>query len=201
MKLDTREYESKMQKTVANYQDNLSTIRAGRANPDVLKKIAVDYYGSPTPISSIAEIKVADARTIVITAWDKSIMKGIEKAILTSDLGINPQNDGSCIRLSFPPTTEERRRELSKQISKMGEDAKVAIRNIRRDGVAISLKLVKDAGRYSLWMPRSSRAGTMGSGSICSRIGRASLWYNLRHECENVCTDLCCCVAFRNGLR
>ena len=133
MKLDTREYEVKMQKTVANYQDNLSTIRAGRANPDVLKKISVDYYGSPTPISSIAEIKVADARTIVITAWDKSAMKGIEKAILTSDLGINPQNDGSCIRLSFPPTTEERRRELSKQIAKMGEDAKVAIRNIRRD--------------------------------------------------------------------
>ena len=133
MKLDTRDYESKMQKTVANYKENLSTIRAGRANPDVLKKIAVDYYGSPTPISSIAEIKVADARTIVITAWDKSIMKGIEKAILTSDLGINPQNDGSCIRLSFPPTTEERRRELSKQIAKMGEDAKVAIRNIRRD--------------------------------------------------------------------
>ena len=133
MKLDTREYESKMQKTVANYKENLSTIRAGRANPDVLKRINVDYYGSPTPIASIAEIKVADARTIVITAWDKSAMKGIEKAILTSDLGINPQNDGSCIRLSFPPTTEERRRELSKQIAKMGEDAKVAIRNIRRD--------------------------------------------------------------------
>lgn len=133
MKLDTRDYEVKMQKTIANYSDNLSTIRAGRANPDVLKKINVDYYGSPTPISSIAEIKVADARTIVITAWDKSAMKGIEKAILTSDLGINPQNDGSCIRLSFPPTTEERRRELSKQISKMGEDAKVAVRNIRRD--------------------------------------------------------------------
>ena len=122
-----------MKKTISNYTENLSTIRAGRANPDVLKKISVDYYGSPTPISSIAEIKVADARTIVITAWDKSIMKGIEKAILTSDLGINPQNDGSCIRLSFPPTTEERRRELSKQIAKMGEDAKVAIRNIRRD--------------------------------------------------------------------
>jgi len=133
MKLDTKEYEVKMQKTVANYQENLSTIRAGRANPDVLKKITVDYYGSPTAISAIAEIKVADARTIVITAWDKSAMKGIEKAILTSDLGINPQNDGSCIRLSFPPTTEERRRELSKQISKMGEDAKVAVRNIRRD--------------------------------------------------------------------
>ena len=133
MKLDTRDYEAKMKKTIANYSENLSTIRAGRANPDVLKKINAEYYGSPTPISTIAEIKVADARTIVITAWDKSAMKGIEKAILTSDLGINPQNDGSCIRLSFPPTTEERRRELSKQISKMGEEAKVAIRNIRRD--------------------------------------------------------------------
>ena len=133
MKLDVKDYENRMKKTIASYSENLSTIRAGRANPYVLKKISVDYYGSPTPISSIAEIKATDARTLVITAWDKSIMKGIEKAILTSDLGINPQNDGSCIRLSFPPTTEERRRELSKQISKHGEDAKVAIRNIRRD--------------------------------------------------------------------
>ena len=133
MKLDTKEYESKMQKTIATYKENLSTIRAGKANPDVLKKIEVDYYGSPTAISSIAEIKVTDARTIVITAWDKSAMKGIEKAILTSDLGIHPQNDGACIRLTFPPMTEERRKELSKQVSKMGEDAKVAIRNIRRD--------------------------------------------------------------------
>ena len=133
MKLDTKEYEVKMQKTISSYTENLSTIRAGRANPDVLKKINVDYYGSPTAISAIAEIKVADARTIVITAWDKSAMKGIEKAILTSDLGIHPQNDGSCIRLSFPPTTEERRKELSKQIAKLGEDAKVAVRNIRRD--------------------------------------------------------------------
>ncbi len=133
MKLDTKEYEAKMTKTIASYKDNLSTIRAGRANPDVLKKIEVDYYGSPTSISSIAEIKVTDARTIVITAWDKSAMKGIEKGILTSDLGIHPQNDGTCIRLTFPPMTEERRKELSKQVSKMGEDAKVAIRNIRRD--------------------------------------------------------------------
>ena len=133
MKLDTKIYEEKMKKTISSLSENLSTIRAGRANPDVLKKVSVDYYGSPTPISSIAEIKVTDARTLTITAWDKSIMKGIEKAILTSDIGINPQNDGSCIRLSFPPTTEERRRELSKQIAKMGEDAKVAIRNIRRD--------------------------------------------------------------------
>ena len=133
MKLDTRDYESKMTKSVASYKENLSTIRAGRANPDVLKKIEVDYYGSPTAISSIAEIKVTDARTIVITAWDKSAMKGIEKAILTSDLGIHPQNDGACIRLTFPPMTEERRKELSKQVAKMGEDAKVAVRNIRRD--------------------------------------------------------------------
>ena len=133
MKLDTKVYEEKMKKTISSYQETLSTIRAGRANPDVLKKITVDYYGSPTAISSIAEIKVTDARTLTITAWDKSVMKGIEKAILTSDLGINPQNDGSCIRLSFPPMTEERRKDLSKQISKMGEDAKVAIRNIRRD--------------------------------------------------------------------
>ena len=122
-----------MKKSISSYSENLSTIRAGRANPDVLKKISVDYYGSPTPISSIAEIKVTDARTIVITAWDKTAIKGIEKGILTSDLGINPQSDGTSIRLVFPPTTEERRKELSKQISKLGEDAKVAIRNIRRD--------------------------------------------------------------------
>ena len=133
MKLDTKDYEVKMNKSLASYKENLSTIRVGRATPDVLKKVEVDYYGSPTPIASIAEIKVTDARTLTITAWDKSAMKGIEKAILTSDIGINPQNDGSCIRLTFPPMTEERRKELSKQISKMGEDAKVAIRNIRRD--------------------------------------------------------------------
>ena len=133
MKFETREFEDKMKKSIYAYTENLSGIRAGRANPDVLKKINVDYYGSPTAISAIAEIKVTDARTITITAWDKSAMKNIEKAILTSDLGINPQNDGSCIRLSFPPTTEERRRELSKQVAKLGEDAKVAVRNIRRD--------------------------------------------------------------------
>ncbi len=133
MKFETKEYESKMQKSIASYQENLSTIRAGRANPDVLKKITVDYYGSPTAISAIAEVKVTDARTLTITAWDKSAMKGIEKAILTSDLGIHPQNDGSCIRLAFPPMTEERRKELSKQIAKLGEEAKVAGRNIRRD--------------------------------------------------------------------
>ncbi len=133
MKLDTKDFEAKMKKSVAAYTENLSTIRAGRATPDVLKKINVDYYGSPTSITSIAEVKIEDARTLVINSWDKSALRGIEKAILTSDLGINPQNDGQVIRLSFPPMTEERRRDLSKQISKMGEDAKVAVRNIRRD--------------------------------------------------------------------
>ncbi len=145
MKLDTKEYEVKMQKTIASYKENLSTIRAGRATPDVLKKIEVDYYGAPTAISAIAEIKVTDARTLTITAWDKSAMKGIEKAILTSDLGIHPQNDGTCIRLSFPPMTEERRKELSKQIAKMGEEAKVAIRNIRRDANDKVKALKKDS--------------------------------------------------------
>ena len=133
MKLDTKDFEAKMKKSVAAYSENLSTIRAGRATPDVLKKINMDYYGTPTPINTIAEIKVEDARTLVINSWDKSALKGIEKAILTSDLGVHPQNDGQCLRLCFPPMTEERRRDLSKQISKMGEDAKVAVRNIRRD--------------------------------------------------------------------
>ena len=144
MKLDTKIYEEKMKKTISSYSENLSTIRAGRANPDVLKKIAVDYYGSPTPISSIAEVKVTDARTLTITAWDKSIMKGIEKAILISDLGINPQNDGSCIRLTFPPMTEERRKDLSKQISKMGEEAKVSARMIRKNANDEIKQLKKD---------------------------------------------------------
>lgn len=145
MKLDVKIYEEKMKKSVDSYADALSTIRAGRANPDVLKKITVEYYGAPTAISSIAEIKVTDARTIVITAWDKSALKGIEKGILTSDLGINPQNDGSCIRLAFPPMTEERRRDLTKQVSKMGEEAKIAVRNIRRDANDKAKAMKKDS--------------------------------------------------------
>ncbi len=146
MKLDTKDYEVRMKKSLASYSESLSTIRAGKANPDVLKKINVDYYGSPTPISSIAEIKVTDARTLTITSWDKSAMKDIERAILTDpNLGIHPQNDGTCIRLSFPPMTEERRRDLSKQISKMGEDAKVAIRNIRRDANDKTKAMKKDS--------------------------------------------------------
>ena len=133
MKLELKPYEEKMKKTVANYEDNLSTMRAGRANPNALNKITVDYYGSPTPISGVASISIADARTLNIQPWDASTIKDIEKAILASDLGITPQNDGRIIRLIFPQPTEERRREMTKQIAKMGEDAKVAIRNLRRD--------------------------------------------------------------------
>ncbi len=133
MKLDVKVYEEKMKKSVASYQHELETIRAGRANVSVLDKIQVDYYGAPTQINAIAEVKAADARTLVISPWDPSTLKGIERAILASDLGITPANDGKLIRLVFPTLTEERRKELSKEITKMGEDCKVAIRNIRRD--------------------------------------------------------------------
>ncbi len=133
MKLNLTDYESKMKKSVEVYAKSLSVMRVGRASADVLSKVTIDYYGTPTPINQVAEMKVTDARTLVINSWDKSQMKAIEKAILASDLGLNPQNDGSSIRISFPPMTEETRRTMTKQVSKMGEEAKVAIRNIRRD--------------------------------------------------------------------
>lgn len=127
-------YEEKMKKTMANLDSELATIRAGRANPNVLNKIMVDYYGSPTPIQQVASVSVPEPRMIQIQPWEKSMVKVIEKAIQTSDLGINPANDGSSIRLVFPELTEERRKELVKDVKKKGEAAKVAIRNIRRDG-------------------------------------------------------------------
>ena len=133
MKYDVKALEAKMKKSTESLEYNLASIRASQANARVLDRVSFEYYGSMTAISSIAEIKASDARTLVITAWDKSVMREIEKAIQKSDLGINPQNDGSCIRLAFPPMNEERRRDLSKQISKLGEDCKVAVRNIRRD--------------------------------------------------------------------
>lgn len=128
-------YEAKMQKALNFQADEFKAIRAGRANPGVLDKLTVEYYGSPTPINQMASISVTEARTLSITPYDKSAMKGIEKAILASDIGINPQNDGVAIRLIFPPLTEERRLALAKQIRKSGEETKVAIRNIRRDAV------------------------------------------------------------------
>lgn len=148
MKLDIKIYEEKMKKSISSYQHELETIRAGRANASVLDKIQVDYYGAPTQINAIAEVKIADARTLVISPWDPSTLKGIERAILASDLGITPANDGKLIRLVFPTLTEERRKELTKEITKMGEDAKVAIRNIRRDAND-KCKTMKKAGEMT----------------------------------------------------
>ena len=127
-------YEEKMKKTMVNLDGELGTIRAGRANPHVLDKIMVDYYGTPTPIQQVANVSVPEPRMIQIQPWEKSMVKVIEKAIMVSELGINPTNDGSAIRLIFPELTEERRKELVKDVKKKGEPPKVAIRNIRRDG-------------------------------------------------------------------
>jgi len=127
--------KEKMNKSVDALKNEYSAIRAGRANPAILDKITVDYYGAPTPIGQMAAISVADARVLVIQPWDISSLKNIEKAINTSDIGINPTNDGKVIRLAFPPLTEERRRDIAKEISKLAENSKVAVRSIRRDGI------------------------------------------------------------------
>ncbi|MCR5404467.1 MAG: ribosome recycling factor [Butyrivibrio sp.] len=127
-------FNDKMQKSFDYLKEDLQSIRAGRANPHVLDKIKVDYYGTPTPIQQVGNVSVPEARIIQIAPWDKSLIKSIEKAIQTSDLGINPSNDGAVIRLVFPELTEERRKQLAKDIRKKGEEAKVAVRNVRRDG-------------------------------------------------------------------
>ena len=135
MAKETAVYEEKMKKTLAALDSEFATIRVGRANPKVLDKITVDYYGTPTHINQIGHITVPEASLIEIKPWESSLLKAIEKAINTSELGINPSNDGKVIRLVFPELTEERRKELSKEVKKKGEDSKVAIRNIRRDAV------------------------------------------------------------------
>ena len=127
-------YDTKMQKTLNNLEAEYRGIRAGRANPHILDKLVVDYYGMPTPIQQVANVSVPEARMIQIQPWEKSLIKAIEKAILVSDLGINPSNDGTVVRLIFPELTEDRRKELVKDVKKKGEAGKVAIRNIRRDG-------------------------------------------------------------------
>ena len=133
MKIDIKNVEAKMQKSIDSLEYNLASIRAGQANARVLDRVSFEYYGSPTPLSTMADIRVADARTLTIKPYDASTLKAIEKALIASDVGITPSNDGSMIRLVFPQLTEERRKELTKQVQKMGEEAKVAIRNIRRD--------------------------------------------------------------------
>jgi ribosome recycling factor len=132
MKFNTRETEEKMIKTLASYEQNLASIRASQANPSVLSKLTFDYWGSPAEVTAMANVRVADAKTLEIIPYDASTLKAIEKAIQMSDIGINPSNDGKIIRMVFPQLTEERRKDLAKQVQKQGEDAKVAIRNIRR---------------------------------------------------------------------
>ncbi len=133
--MDINSFEEKMDKSISVLQENLAEVRAGRANPAILNKITVDYYGVPTPINQVAGISVPEARLIVIQPWDMNILKEIEKEILKAEIGINPNNDGKVIRLAFPEITEERRKELVKDIKKMGEDAKVAVRSVRREGM------------------------------------------------------------------
>lgn len=145
---DIKIYEEKMNKSYDALQNEYQTIRAGRANPHVLDKIKVDYYGTPTAIQGVANVAVPEARMITITPWEKKMIRDIEKAIQTSDLGINPNNDGTTIRLIFPELTEDRRKELSKEVKKKGDAAKVAIRNIRRDAND-ALKKMEKAGEIS----------------------------------------------------
>lgn len=133
--MDYKSIEERMEKTISVYAEKLAEVRAGRANPAILNKVKIDYYGTPTPINQVAGVSVPEARLIVIQPWDISILKEIEKAILASDIGINPNNDGKVIRLAFPELTEERRKDLVKDIKKMAEEAKVAIRAVRRDGI------------------------------------------------------------------
>ena len=135
MAVDFKDYERRMGKALEHLQEEFDAVRAGRANPKVLDRITVEYYGSETPLNGVATISSPDARTLVVQPWDTKLLKDIEKAIQMSDLGINPQNDGKVIRLVFPQLTEERRKELIKQVRKYAEDAKVAMRNIRRDGM------------------------------------------------------------------
>lgn len=145
MKTVIKNSDDKMTKSVQHLESEYAAIRAGRANPSVLDKLTVDYYGTPTAINQLAAVSVTEARTLTIQPWDVSVLRGIEKAIQTSDIGINPQNDGKVIRMVFPPLTEDRRKEIVKDIAKMGEEAKVAIRSIRRDAMD-KLKAMKKSG-------------------------------------------------------
>jgi len=144
MSPETKHYDEKMLKTIEVVKANFAAVRAGRANAGVLDRISVEYYGTPTPLNQVAAISSPDPRTLMIQPWDATLLKAIEKAIQTSDLGINPQNDGRVIRLSFPQLTEERRKELTKQVRKYGEEGKVAVRNIRRDAMEDFKKMKKN---------------------------------------------------------
>ena len=146
--MDYTNLKEKMEKSISVYKERLSEVRAGRANPAILDKIKVDYYGTPTPVNQVASVSVPEARTIVIQPWDASILGAINKAILSSDIGINPQNDGKLLRLNFPPLTEDRRKEIVKDVQKLAEDTKIQIRNVRRDTIE-KLKAMKKSGELT----------------------------------------------------
>ena len=148
MSSNTKAFEEKMKSTVEHLNRELASVRAGRANPAVLDKVSVDYYGAPTPIQQVASVAVAEARTLTITPWDRTLLRPISKAIMASDVGINPIDDGQTIRLNFPAPTEERRKQLAKEVSKLGEEAKVAVRNIRRDAMD-KAKAMKKTGELT----------------------------------------------------
>ena len=148
MSSNTKAFEDKMKSAVEHLERELKTVRAGRANPGVLDKVTVDYYGSPTPIQQVASVAVSEARTLTITPWDRTLLRAISKAILASDVGITPIDDGVTIRLNFPAPNEERRKQLAKEVSKMGEEAKVAVRNVRRDAMD-KAKAMKKAGELT----------------------------------------------------
>lgn len=145
MSVDTKVFETKMEGAVHHLQKELANIRAGRANPAILDRVSVDYYGAPTPIQQVAAVSVAEARVLTISPWDASLMGAIEKAIYASDIGITPTNDGRVMRLVFPAPTEERRKQLTKDVQKLGEEAKIAVRNVRRDAMD-KFKAEKKAG-------------------------------------------------------
>ena len=155
LKDEYKVYEEKMRKSIDSVAADFAAVRAGRANAAVLKGISVDYYGTPTPVTQMAEVKTADARTLIIQPWDSSTLKSIEKAILASDVGITPMNDGRMIRMVFPPLTEDRRKDMCKQVAKMGEEAKVAVRNIRRE----ACDKVKDMKKKSEMTEDEAKAG------------------------------------------
>ena len=136
--------EEKMEKAISQMKREFASVRTGRANPGILDKVVVEYYGAPTPIRQMAQVSVSEGTTLVITPFDKSIIKELEKAIIKAEIGVAPNNDGTCVRLNFPPLTEERRRETAKDVKKFGEDAKIAIRNVRRDMVDDLKKIEKD---------------------------------------------------------
>lgn len=148
MSSNTKVYEDKMKSTLSHLDHELAAVRAGRANPAVLDKVVVEYYGTPTPIQQVASVAVSEARTLTITPWDRTLLRPISKAIMASDVGITPIDDGQVIRLNFPAPNEERRRQLAKEVSKMGEEAKVAVRNIRREAMD-KAKAMKKAGELT----------------------------------------------------